>query len=722
MTTARLTFRVSFPSDLKPGDAQAWLHALNGVMRSGWFGAPALVFELWATDQGLTHRLRLPAIYADYAVGQLRTLVPGSRVEPDDREPLHGWDVAVELASSSPSRSLRIGAVETLNASLLGSVQTLRRGDAVLLQLVAMPARAERLPREKPVRTGIRTIDTLVRVAAPGTDEITDRRAKLAEPNFLAVLRVAGRASTPARASHLIRGVLNALGSTRSPYNGLRRRLVPQGVAKRRTASATTPVAFPMQLSATELSALAAWPCGNPHVAGLPHGYSRHLPATGIVARSGRIVADSNFPGAERPLAIRVEDSFKHLHVIGGTGVGKTTLLANLAAQDFAAGHGVVLVEAKGDLYSAALDLVPEDRLDDVVVLDVTDRELPVGFNILADGNPRAAVERICGLFERLYHDTRGVWTRELLYHGLSTLTADPKYTFIDLAPLLYPMSDDEKAWRDELIASVTDKELMNFWTRFTDQPEAARQRMAQPVMDRIWQLNARPEIRNIIGQSQSSLDMRQIIREGKILLVNLAGMPESAASLAGTLVINSLWSAVQAGASNGGLKQPVFLYLDEFQSFLNLPIAPEEMLAKARSFGLGMVLAHQHLGQLPMELRSAVMANARSKVCFQLSADDAMSFTREFGRSVDREDFMNLGAYEVICRLAAGANVSQPVTGITRPPTTPIGLATTVKSRSRNRYGRPVHLVESEIEDRRRPAIEATNIRRPKLGPVEWK
>ncbi|WP_112236898.1 type IV secretory system conjugative DNA transfer family protein [Kribbella monticola] len=721
----RQTYRLAFPSDLKTEMITAWLGAITGMARADIFGSPSAALELWATATGIEHRLRVSTNIADYVVRQLRTLVPGIRVEPNDIEEdgesvgLRQWDYAIEVGSTNPSRTLRIPSAETLSASLLASVQTLKRADIVMVQLVFTPAVPEKPPVEhRPPRTGSFALNVMLGIGALSRDEVADRRHKLAEPNFHAVLRVAGRAAVPEHARLLVRRVQHALAGANDANSRFKLRMVPPKALERRIDQAAEPMLTPMRLTSTELAGLSGLPIGQPHVAGLPPGQARHLPATAAIPRRGRVVARSNFPGAERPLAISAEDSFKHLHVIGGTGVGKTTVLANMMAHDFAAGYGVILVESKRDLFKAALDLVPKYRLNDVIVLDVTDTAMPVGFNILSDGNPRGAVERICQLFDRLYHDTRGVWTRELLYMGLRTIVTNPKYTFVDLPPLLIPMTAEENEWRDELIGTVADVELKNFWTRFQNQPKSMQDRIAQPVMDRIWQLNARAEIRNIIGQSESKFDIETVLRNGGIVLVNLAGVGEATASLAGTLLLNSVWAAVQRVK----LTHPTFLYLDEFQSFLNLPISPEEMLAKARSFGLGMVLAHQHLAQLPLELRGAVMANARSKVVFQLSADDAMVFSREFGRSVDQDDFMNLGAYEVICRLATGASISQPVTGMTLPPGRSTGMAKTVRHRSRNRYGRPVRAVEQEIAQRRSPAGAGSGKQRPHLGPVEWK
>ncbi|WP_163512229.1 type IV secretory system conjugative DNA transfer family protein [Fodinicola acaciae] len=719
MSGERRVFRLVFPADLRANQVTAWLAAVAGLGRGWRFGVlktRSVTFELLANSAGIEYWLQLPASESELAVRQLRTLMPGIRVMPARTLTRPVWQAVAEVAMTRPQRRLRTANVETMVASLLAAVQTLAVGEAVLLQLVLCPAAPENPPAEsdKPVLTLHPALNYLERLGRPNREELADRQAKLAEPNFLAVLRLAAGADQPVQAAQLVRRVGQTLDGFGNANTQLRRRWLPAGVVRQRVVDAKTPLIFPMELSASEVLALLGWPVGQPYIAGLPPAQTKHMPATEAVPRTGRVLATSNFPGAERPLAISAEDSLKHLQVIGPTGVGKTTLLANLLAQDMAAGHGVVLIESKGDLFRQALQLVPKDRMDEVIVLDVTDTGRPVGFNILRDGQSRAAIERICALFERLYGDQRGVWVREVLYHGLRTLTVRPDSAFVDLAPLLQPMSADEEAWRSGLLAEVHEPEIQHFWQRFDKKP--GQYAAVQPVLDRIWQLNARPEIRNIIGQGTSSFDMAEVLRTGKILLVNLAGVGQATASLVGTLLINSIWAHVQAG----GLRRPVFLHLDEFQDFLRLPIEPGDMLARARSLNLGLILAHQLLAPLPHDLRAAVMANARSKVVFQLSADDALSFSREFGRWVSQDDLMQLGQYEVICRLATGAAVGQPVTGKTLPPAATTSRAGDVRVRSARMYGRPSAQVEADIAARRRPHGGGSRPK-PKIGGQEW-
>lgn len=719
------SFDLVFPADLTSKQVLAWAHSLGGLLSSGpgrMFTVRYCILELWATDRGLYYRLTAPKAYAGYLIDQLRTHLPGIRVTPVDNEPVPIFTLAVELGTQRHNQTLYVPDPVSVSTSLLAGLRGVGRGESCVIQWVVTPALHERPPAQQRSSrgSGVRLFGGMqVAVPQPAPDRILDRRAKLEEANFQAVLRIGVAAGSEQRAQQLLGNIRTVLSSVRSLDNSFQPRAMLVSRAKRRTAERKAPFLYPAQLTASELTALLGWPIGSPLVAGLPQARARHLPATESIPRTGRIIAVSNFPGAERPLALSLADSAKHLHVCGPTGTGKTVLLANLAEQDMRAGRGVVVIEGKGGdegLFARTLERVPKNRLDDVIILDVTDTERPVGFNVLGEGRPRQVIEEICALFEYLYRETRGVWTRELLYHGLSTLVTQLENTFVDLAPLLVPLNAGEEAWRDKLVGSLTDRELKNFWQRFLGQPQPSQLRIAQPVMDRIWQLNARPEIRHIIGQAESSFRMRDVVDKNKILLVNLAGLGKQTASLAGTLLMNALWRTVLGRSRT----DPLFLYLDEFQDFLQLPIDPADMFAKARGFGLSITAAHQDLGQLPVELRQAVLANARSKVIFQTAADDARTFAREFGRAVSDEDFLNLGQYEVLMRIATGEGVSQPVTGISQPPSEPTGLGSKARNRSRERYGRPLADVEAAI-DARRQAPEAPPKKKPRLGGMTW-
>ncbi|MER0445979.1 TraM recognition domain-containing protein [Streptomyces sp. Edi4] len=730
-TDERVTYRLTFPADLTAAQVIEWIKRVSGTLHTGprrLIGLPSVVFEVRANDREISHRIRVPRHQERFIVPQLRSLVPGMTATPETDEPEHQWMAAVELGNTHPERTLDTQNAETISTSILTAMDNLGRGEEMVYQWVVSPALREQLPAQgrEHVSSHFSVAGQLLSGSRSAErDEITDRRTKLSEPNFVGVLRIAAKGFNKQHAASLLAPINHTLMSVRTPYNGFRRRLGRESGILKRVALASPLTVYPAKLAASELGSLIAWPIGTPHLSRLPRARTRHLPATAAIPNKGRVIGESNFPGGERALALSPVESAQHLQVVGPTGSGKTVLLNNLMTQDMEAGRGVILIESKGDLFNEALARVPERRLQDVVLLDVTDTAYPVGFNLL-QGNPYAVASEIQRLFDHLYpQDARGVRVRQGFYHLILTLlmstNAERPMTFADIGALSVPRTDQEE-FASNLIAGVSHlEELAGWWQDIQRMPRQQRENYFKPLTDRTWQLTSRRSLRNIIGQSQSTIDMREVIRGNKILLVNLGRATEGkeTAGLLGSLILNYVWSAVQGGAANPN--NPTMLYLDEFQDFLNLPIAPADMFAQARSLGLAMTVAHQHIGQLSKELQEATSTNARSTVVFQTSADEAKHFARQFGRNVSDDDFMNLGRFEVIMRLATRAGVSPPATAVTLPPVGTTGLADKVRQLSQKKYGRPIADVEREIAQRRGAKVKAKRSTKRRFGGGSW-
>lgn len=701
----RVTFQISFPNELKPDKVKAWIRAISGNAHGA-----SIVFETLSDAWGKKHIIRVPKRYSSYVVNQLRSLIPGSRAVPVEIDHPK-WTAAIEVGMTNPSHTLNIGDPEAIATSLLSAMDEMSRGQAVLLQWVVTPAKYQPAPPKKPSKSTPHPLWPLV--PSQGLDNIEDRREKLSEPNMVGILRIAAKAKNEKAANNLIFNVRASLSAVRSQHNALRlRRSWSRENLLDRVTNAHSVVMWPARLTSTELAGLTAWPLGSPHIPGLSRGQTRHLYAPENVARKGRVIAISNLPGSTRPIAMRPKEGFKHVHVVGPTGVGKTTLLSNMIAQDIQAGYGAVVLESKGDLFRDTLARIPAERKQDVIVLDVDDTERPIGINILS-GNSRAVVDELSALISNIYNDT-GVYAPMLIYHGLHALS-ETGGTFIDLPSIVSPQTAEEEAWREDIVSQLRNNQIKQWWQEHLSRPKTKQDQMAVPLHNRTWQLTTRAEIRAIFGQHQSSFTFEEVLRDNKILLINLNGVRvgEQTASIVGTLMMNGLWSAARSVKN----KRPTYLYLDEFQDFLKLPVNAQDMLAKMRSFGVGMVLAHQHLGQLHRDMQQAVMSNARTKIVFQAGADDARTFAREFGRAVDDSDFMNLGKYEVIMRIATEDGVSTPITGVTQPPSAPVGLSDEIRELSRQTYGRPAEEVEAEINSRRAKKQK----RKARTGKQKW-
>ena len=683
-----------------------------------------IVFETWASAKGISHRLHIPKGAAEYIAAQLRTLAPGITVTKDNTRPLVKWTAGIELGMSSPTRQLRIVSHNDLSASLLASIQTLSGNEAVLFQWVIAPAPFQ----HPPARDGnSRSAEFSLRAALLGLpdaqgDELQDRRQKLEEQNLLGIGRIVTSAESPKRSSELILRVESALAGSNSAANFFKRLGTKSSRVIELVEGAATPLLFPAQLNLKELAAVVAWPIGQPFVAGLPQGSTRHLYATEDIPTEGRIIGDSNYPGHERAIALSYEYAIQHLYIGGKTGTGKTVLMANAFAQDVRAGYGAIVIDASNSdssetMFQRALNYIPQDRLDDVIIMNVSDDQLyPVGFNLLDQGNPRVIADQIKDLFAHLYQDTAGVWTKQLLFHGIQTLATRDGLTLIDLLPLLERKTQEEVAWADELVRSIKDRELRAWWQRWENFSQSERDRYTQPLLNRIWQLSDRPEARNIIGQSKSSFQVSDVLKENKILLISLNSLPPDTASILGTMLVNTIWTAAQKMQP----ERPNFLYMDEFQVMTKLPTGLDDMLNRSRKHGLGVVLGTQYLEDVPAELKNAVINNARSRVIFQSSARESRVWRDEFGKTLDENDFMRIRQYEAVAQIATISGLTQPVTLKARPPMTSTGQAVRARQLSRATYGRQIADVEAEMISRRQSTSQPT-AKRLNIGIREW-
>lgn len=721
----REIYLVTFPPDLSSDRVLAWLRSVSGHLpkrTNRFLDWTSIVFETWATATGIKHRLHVPRSGAEFIAAQLRTLAPGVTITKDDTRPEIDWTSGVQVSMTSPTRQLRIASHNDLSASLLASVQSLTGDEVVVVQWVLAAAPFE-IP---PARDGnSRSAEFSLRAAminganVAQNDELFDRRQKLEEQNLLGIGRIAARADSSRRAGELTLRVESSLAGVHSAANRFK-------FAPIRNLSeiddAATPLLFTSQFNLAELAAVISWPIGQPFVAGLPQGSTRHLPATEDVPSHGRIIGDSNYPGRERPVALSYEKATQHLYIGGKTGTGKTVLMANCFAQDVRAGYGAIVIDASNSnssetMFSRALNYIPQERMDDVIVI-APDEEgmMPVGFNVLDQGKPRVVADQIKDLFAHLYQDTSGVWTKQLLFHGLYTLAERPGMTISDLMPLINPQTKDEVAWADELRRGVKDRELRNFWNRWENFTQTERDRNTQPLINRMWQLDSRPELRAMLGQSESAFKVADVLRENKILLTSLNGLPPDTASILGTLIFNAVWTAAQTMSPS----VPNFMYLDEFQVMTKLPTGLDDMLNRARKHGLGLVMGTQYLEDLATEQKNAITNNARSRVIFQSSSKESRMWSNEFGPMLDDNDFMRIRQYEAIAALETDSGVLAPVTLKTRAPLAQTGLSKRVRQLSRERYGRPIGEVEAEMDARRTSTIQTTRTR-PMIGIREW-
>jgi hypothetical protein len=384
------------------------------------------------------------------------------------------------------------------------------------------------------------------------------------------------------------------------------------------------------------------------------------------------------------------EERERHVYIVGKSGSGKSTFLFNLAMGDILAGEGVAVIDPHGDLALDILDAIPRSRINDVCYLDVTDAERPVGFNPATKVPPERralAAAGIVSAFKHLWSDSWGPRLEHFLFHGVAALVAREHATLIDL-PRVY--TDDN--FRDRLLRSVEDPETLRFWREeFPSYTKAFRSEAFAPILNKVGQVNASPQLRLILGQVAPRLDLKFTMDNRRILIANLAkgAIGEQASNLLGSLLVSHLQLvAMERGARAPQDRVPFFVHVDEFQTFSSDAFA--SLLSEARKFATHFTLANQYTDQLPHSVRSAVIGNAGSLVVFRVGSRDAELLAPEF-RPMDTGALADQEPYTAWLRRGIGRDRIFAADKLYES----IGTADLIREQSRQRFGRPRQTIE---------------------------
>lgn len=670
-----IRFRLRFPHDLSEAAVLAALSAFSGIPHGA-----RLVFELTGSTTRIDHYLAVSPSAAEVLTGSLRAAIPSLRLDesaPSARRSSQRliWQLAPATGA------IRVDELGAVAASLLASLFPLDDGESIRLLWIVRPS----------VRPTLRLTTEDRREGYAHA-----MRAKLAVPGMRAHGELLVFAANPARTRQLIRRVASALRSLSTPHGRLIQDNYWYGRGLRLFGQRGA------YFSVAELAAVIGWPIDAPDLPGLELGAAKRLVPSLSLPQTGRILGVSNFAGTARPVAVTPSASTRGLYVLGPTGTGKTSLIQNLVRDDLAEGRGLAVVEANGDLIRDLLDLIPPERTGDVVLLDPTDPDYAVGFNPFASSaDPSLVADQLGELFQRLWSAYWGPRTGQLAHMSLLTLARRNGSTLLELPRLFL-----DQTFRDHVLADLDDPVgLAPDWQWFANLPTREQATVVAPLLNKVRSFTARPVIRAMMGQAKPQISMRRLMAERKILLVYLPKglIGAETAQLLGCLVLTALWQAATERVRLPNAERHAFgLYVDEVQDFAAAPIPWEEMFAQGRKYGLALTVAHQNLDQLPKELREVILANARSKAVFALSASDAKVMERLFAPTLTAADLQSLDAHAIAAQVALDdGSTARPVTLNTPPPPRSLGVREQVRSASRRNYARPRADVESELRRR---------------------
>ncbi len=412
-----------------------------------------------------------------------------------------------------------------------------------------------------------------------------------------------------------------------------------------------------------------------------------------------------NFRGNDKVFGIKSKDRRQHMYILGKTGTGKTALLKNLALQDIRAGHGIGIIDPHGEFVEEVLSQIPEERMKDVIYFNPVDSEYPIGFNILEVTDPKykhLVVSDLLGIFTKIWANVWSARMEYILQNCILALLDTPGTTLLGISRLLV-----DKDYRQMIVANVKDPVVKSFWVHeYETWRDQFRNEAIVPIQNKVNQFLNTSFIRNIVGQPKSTLNIPQIMNEGKILLVNVSKgrIGEDNSSLLGAMIITKIQlAAMERVRIAEEERQDFYLYVDEFQNFATDSFA--SILSEARKYRFNIIIAHQYVGQLVTDIstkvRDAVFGNVGTMIVFRVGAADAEYLENEFTPEFVIQDLISLPNYCIYLKLMVDGVTSRPFSAVTISPLqfeTDPGIKEKILKLSRERYTRPRAKVEEEI------------------------
>jgi len=411
--------------------------------------------------------------------------------------------------------------------------------------------------------------------------------------------------------------------------------------------------------------------------------------------------AVTTFRNRERVFGIKTDDRRRHVYIIGKTGMGKTTLIENMVYSDIVAGHGVCYIDPHGDTAEKMLSWIPANRINDVIYFNPADIENPISFNVLEKVAPEyrhLIASGLIGVFKKLWADSWGPRLEYLLRNAILALLEFPDSTLLGINRLLV-----DKEYRNKVVAKVQDPVIRAFWTEeYAKYGPQFQVEAISPIQNKIGQFLSTALIRNIVGQVQSSIDLRKAMDEGKILILNLSKgrIGEDSSALLGSMMVTKIQLAAMSRVDvPEEQRKDFYLYVDEFQNFATDSFA--NILSEARKYRLNLTIAHQYIEQLGEVVQPAVFGNVGTLICFRIGAADAEFLEKEFAPDLTQEDLVNLPKFHIYLKLMIDGVASEPFSARGLPPiyTESLGNEGKVIRASRERYAKPREIVEDKIK-----------------------
>lgn len=611
-----------------------------------------------------------------------------------------GEGAALQILIRKSKRSLKKMAEETIN-----SLSGIKKEKGLISEIIFPETK-----KEKEIKPKVPSQPTPIQQS-----QIQAISQKASQPLFDTNLRILASAANETRALEILNHLQSAFEQFNSPIlNQIKFKKLSGGRLKKlfyRFSFRILNEKENILLSSGELASIFHFPSATlltPHIKWLK---ARQAPPPSNLPQEGIIIGKNIFRGEERVVSILRDDLRRHFYIVGQTGTGKSVLLQEMIRQDMAAGQGVALIDPHGDIAERVLGLVPAERVEDVIYFNPADFEKPIGLNML-EYDPKYpesktfVVNELLEIFEKLYnlkvHGFGGPVFEQYMRNSLLLVMEDPESgsTLIEVPKVL-----SDANFRKYKLSKCKNIVVKNFWELEAEKAggEAALANMVPYITSKMNIFIANDLVRPIIAQQQSSFNFREIMDQGKILIINLSKgkLGDINSYLLGMIIVGKILITAFSRADIPEEERRDFnLYIDEFHNVTTKTITT--VLAEARKYRLSMIFGHQFIGQLDEDTRKAIFGNVGSILAFRVGPEDAKYLVTEFEPVFDENDLVNFDNYNGALRILIKGETSKPFNIVTFPPSPGNPEITRlIKEYSRVKYGRERALVESELYQR---------------------
>jgi hypothetical protein len=651
-------------------------------------GVP-ISLEMAVIDQSVHFYLSIPIQYQSFIESQLIAVYPKALVTKskdylasilDNRETLAVGQMKLSADPLYPLKTYsEFKDIDPL-ASILGLLSKSQPQDRVSIQFLLRPIGNSWQARGERAAMGKSKDASGVEHANPYSKVIMQ---KIAVNGFKTAIRIAVNTESSLRSTHLIREIAHSFSAFNNPSGNsliFRRVFLWQKERLIKAMRNRSRYFMPNQiLNIQELATMFHFPTDK--LAKI-HNISWHKtilsePPEALPIAEGKtdeekaeinFFARTEYKNKMMTFGIKKADRRRHTYIIGKTGTGKSTLIANMAISDIRNRQGLCIIDPHGDLCDTILDYIPSYRINDVIYLDPSDLSHAFLLNPLEVTDTyqmELVVSGIVAIFHKIYGQSWGPRLEYILRNTLMTVVRLPNPTLLMVPELL-----TNEEFRKKSMTQIDDPVLKSFWeNEFANMTDRLRAESISPILNKVGQFTSSRFIRNIVQNPKSSIDLEKIMNDGKILLLNLSQgrLGEDNSALLGAMLITK----IQLAAMNRVTipepdRRDFYLYVDEFQNFATTSFI--KILSEARKYRLNLILANQYISQIPQDVRGAIFGNAGTMMSFLVGAEDAGYMAREFSERFKEEDLLALGNYQAIVKLAIDSVTQSPFLGYTLP------------------------------------------------------